>query len=332
MSTAITAIPQTAELAACEDLCADRHPAVVYIARLGERSQRVMRLALETIAEIASNGRHDLYALPWGALRYQHTAAIRALLMERFAPATANRHLAALRGVLKEAWKLGIMTAEDYHRAVELAPAKGETIPAGREVTAGELRALFAVCADDPSPAGARDAALLTVLYGAGLRRSEAIGLDVADYNTETGELQIRHGKGNKARLVYATNGGKAALDLWLCVHGECAGALLVPVNKGGRVLHRRLTDNAVTNALQKRARQAGVSRFSPHDLRRSYISHLLDAGADISTVQNLAGHSHVTTTQRYDRRGEHVKRKAAELIYVPFAEPKGGEIRQRTP
>ncbi|MBU0607973.1 MAG: tyrosine-type recombinase/integrase, partial [Armatimonadetes bacterium] len=263
----------------------------------------------------------DAMTCPWHELRYPHCAAVRAALEERYAPATANKHLAALRGVLKEAWRLGLVDGESYHRAVDLAGVRGSTLPAGRALAAAEVRALFEACADG-TPGGARDAALLALLYGALLRRSEAVALDLADYDPKAAALAVRHGKGRQERLAYLPAGGRAAVDGWLRVRGDDPGPLLVPVRKGGQVLLRRLSPQAVLGACQKRQRQApGVGPFSPHDLRRTSIGDLLDAGADLAAVQRLAGHAQVTTTTRYDRRPEGVKRKAAELLQVPFVD-----------
>ncbi len=241
------------------------------------------------------------------------------MLLERYQPATANKHLAALRGVLREAWQLGQIGAEDYHRGVNLSAVKATTLPRGRALTRRELRSLFGVCQQDGRPSGARDAALLAVLYGAGLRRSEVVTLDLADYELETGTLTVRAGKGRKDRIAYATNGSRAALTAWLTVRGMDHGALFWPVDQAGRMTARRMTSQSILEILERRARQARVARFSPHDLRRTFISDLLDAGADITTVAALAGHASVTTTSRYDRRGEQTKCRTAELLVVPF-------------
>jgi len=295
-----------------------QHPAAVYLARLAPRSRRTMKGSLQVVAALVGG---DFETLDWSALRYMHTQAIRAQLQDGCTPATANRHLAALRGVLKEAWRLGHMNAEDYHRARDLPGIKSETLPRGRALDIGELRALFVQCATNGGAGGARDAALLAIGYGGGLRRSELVALDLDDYRDE-GELRVLYGKGRKQRLVYLSNGARAAVDAWILIRGDEPGALLVPVKKGGAVDLRRMGEQSILDTLRRRARQAGVAEFSPHDLRRTYISHMLDNGADIATVRQLAGHSSVETTARYDRRGERTKQQASELLLVPYAPP----------
>jgi len=278
-----------------------------------------MRGALDTIAGLLSGGQADAEGLPWHQLRYRHTTAVRAALVEKYAPATANKHLAALRGVLKEAWRLGQMASDDFHRAVDLPGVKGSTLPKGRALSSGEIRALFEACADG-KPGGARDAAMVATLYGAGLRRSESVSLDLADYEPSTGALAVRAGKGRKARYAYLPAGGRAAMDAWIEVRGDEPGPLLCPVRKDGVVFVRRMSAQAVLYALRKRQEMApGVASFSPHDLRRTFIGDLLDAGADLAAAQRLAGHAQVGTTARYDRRPEEMKRRAAELLHVPF-------------
>jgi integrase len=100
---------------------------------------------------------------------------------------------------------------------------------------------------------------------------------------------------------------------------GSNPSSLFFPVNKGDRITPRRMTDQAILWLVRRRAEDADVSRFSPHDLRRTFVSDLLDAGADLSTTKRLAGHASEATTGRYDRRGEEAKKRAAQLLHVPY-------------
>jgi site-specific recombinase XerD len=295
----------------------DRHPVAVYLARLAPGSRRSQKSALETMADLLTGGRIGIEELPWHRLGYQHASALRAALAERYSPATANRYLAALRSVLREAWRLGLMNAEDLARATDLAPVKGERVPRGRALSRGELRALFESCREKTA-GNVRDAALLGVLYAAGLRRAEVVSLGVADYDPESGALVVR-GKGNKERITYIDDGAGEAMGEWLAVRGSEPGPIFCPVTQTGEVVIRGITDQAVYAILRSRAKKAKIRPFSPHDLRRSCVSDLLDAGVDISVVQQFVGHANIATTARYDRRGEHAKKRAAKSLHVPF-------------
>ncbi len=312
--------PNVHELARLNSQSLDQHPAVVYLASLSEGSRRTIFQSLQTIADLLSDGQLDVFSLDWGALRYQHTAAIRAQLAAMYKPATANKMLSALRQVLHHAWKLGQIPADDYRLARDIANVRGDTLPAGRDLGTGEIAALIGACEDDPSPAGARDAAIIALMYATGVRRASLVKLDLADYEARTGTLRVRGAKRNKEYLAYvAQDGAQRALADWLRLRGEAPGPLFWPVNRGGHMANRRLSAQAIYNMLLKRALQAGIDRFSPHDLRRTLAGDLLDAGADIVTVQRILGHSNTETTARYDRRPEGVKRKAANLIHVPY-------------
>jgi len=295
------------------------HPAAVYLASLSPGSRRCMTGALHLCARTLTKGRCDAWSLPWDEVRFSHTAALRSALADKYAPASVNQALAAWKGVLKAAWRLGLLDDRDYNRAIDVAGVKNQVPPRGRAASIGEVRALLDVCRDG-TPLGARDAALLALAYGTGLRRAEIVALDLVDYNRETGELLVRRGKGAKSRTAYVAGGAALALEAWLEVRGEADGPLLHPYYKGGHMTARRLCAQTVRDLLDKRVKQAGLESLSPHDLRRTFISELLEAGADLSVVQQLAGHASVATTTRYDRRGEKAKRKAVALLHVPFS------------
>jgi site-specific recombinase XerD len=114
-------------------------------------------------------------------------------------------------------------------------------------------------------------------------------------------------------------SGAAQAVQEWLSTRGAAPGPLFVPINKSSRLIPRRLSDKAIVHILKERATEAAIKAFSPHDLRRSFISGLLSSGVDLVTVSAMVGHAIVTTTAKYDRRGEEAKRQAAERLIIPF-------------
>lgn len=296
----------------------DQNPAAVYLASLNTKDgRRTMRQALDRMAELLT-GTPDAMQCRWGAVRFQHTMAMRSQLMEQYRPATVNKYLSALRGVLKAAWLLGQMDAESYQKAIAVKGIKNTTLPTGREVVSDEITALIAVCKEDDGPSRWRDIAMIAVLYGAGLRRAELVGLDMAQYDQRQGKLIVR-GKGQKERTAWLSKSINQTLVEWVNLRGAWAGPLFCPISKSHNIMSRRLTTQAVYYILQKRCEQADVSMdISPHDFRRTFVSDLLDRGVDIATVSRMAGHANVQTTARYDRRGEETKRDAAEKLQLP--------------
>jgi site-specific recombinase XerD len=225
--------------------------------------------------------------------------------------------------VLEQTWLLGQMSAEDYHRAARLAPIIGETLPAGRELLTEEIVALIQSCIEDRNPLGVRDAAIISIMFGAGLRREEVTTLNLDDYDSENAKLVIR-GKRSKQRVAYLGDGALAVLRDWLQLRGDSTGPLFLCVKRGGNLRpDRRLTPQAIYHLLQNRAKRAGIKSFTPHDLRRTFVGRLLDAGVDIAIVAKMAGHSNIQTTARYDRRPEEAKQRAAQLLQIPY--PKRG-------
>lgn len=248
-------------------------PAKAYLEQLGEGSRRTMREALAKLAHWASNGKCDAETLPWHLLRIEHTAALRTRLSANLAPATANKHLAALRGVLKQCWRHGDMSAEAYQRSIDIPPVRGSSPRKSVQLGPEELKRLSDACVGDGSPAGARDEALLALLYGASLRRSEAVALDFSDYDMETDELTVGGPNQREPRRFVANADARRALERWILIRGPEPGPLFNPVNKGGRIEYRRLSEQAIYIACQKRASEAGLPPTSPEDLRRADAS-----------------------------------------------------------
>ena len=291
-------------------------PAQLYLAGLSSGSQG-MGQCLDIIARLLDD-MYDADTYPWHEITYRDSMTIRIALTERYKPATVNKMLSTLRGVLKQAWRLGLMDADAYRRAADVENVRNSNLLSGRALAGEEIGKLFAACAD-ATPKGARDAALLAVLYGCGLRRGELARLDVEDFDTDDCSIVV-NGKGGKQRTVYLAETGCRYVETWLEQRGNVPGPLFCPVGQKGEVRITRLPGESVAYIIKRLQQTAEVDHFSAHDLRRSTVTHLLDAGVDVFTVQKLAGHADITTTARYDRRGEQAKRLAVQSLSLPVA------------
>lgn len=225
----------------------------------------------------------------------------------QLAPASVARMLASIRG-LHRFWAIEHVTTDDLSTYVAV-PKAVRRLP--KALSVEQVQALIAAAGTDEessltSSSQLCNVALTELLYGTGARISEVVGLDVDDLERALADSTVGLrliGKGDKERLVPLGSYARAAVEAWL-VRGRPALAgrakratpALLLNDLGGR-----LTRQSAFNRIRTAAKRAGiVSEVSPHSLRHSYATHLLDGGADIRVVQELLGHSSVTTTQMY--------------------------------
>jgi len=231
------------------------------------------------------------------------TRTLRAFLAwlhdQKYAKSTVARRLAAVRSFGKYLCRQGILVNNPADAL--RSPRQDKKLPHFLSTT--DVARLLAA-ASVATPLGRRDRAILETLYSAGVRVSELCGLDEADLAIDDGVFIVR-GKGRKERFAMLGDPARGAIRAWLAdrvalVAGRPAGApapTAVFLNRTGT----RLTTRSVGRLLDRYLRAAGLDpRTTPHTLRHSFATHLLDAGADIRGVQELLGHKSLTTTQIY--------------------------------
>ena len=214
-------------------------PAQIYLAGLSAGSRQGMGQSLDIIAGILTDD-HDAESFPWWEVTYRDSMSVRIALVERYKPASVNKMLSALRGVLKQTWRLGLIKADAYHRAADVENLRASNLLSGRALASEEIGKLFETCTSDATPKGARDAALLAVLYGCGLRRDELAGLDIEDFDSDDCSIVVQ-GKRGKQRTVYLTGRGCRYVEAWLCHRGDAPGPLFCPVDQTGEIRISRL-------------------------------------------------------------------------------------------
>jgi integrase len=203
----------------------------------------------------------------------------------------------------------GPLLRDHLERLLQVQGAPNEDAAPGRALSISEIRALVRAASSS-----ARDGAALALCYGAGLRRSEAVTLPVWADKVGVAPDGVVHvlGKGGKHREVPLGPRRLVEVRRWMVERIALAPkhTQLLCASSG-----RQLSAEGLDKVLVAVARRAGIARFTPHDLRRSYITHLLDRGVDVLTVSRLAGHNDPKTTALYDRRGAAARSAAAATL-----------------
>ncbi|RMG32126.1 MAG: tyrosine recombinase XerC [Planctomycetota bacterium] len=258
-----------------------------------------------TIKSYSEDLRHLLVYFEEEGLAPRHPSEISTAMLRGFvaylhacgyARSTVARRLASLRSFFRFCQRERLATSNPAQPL--RTPRTGRKLP--HFLTTEQIARLLEAPPTD-TPLGLRDRAILETLYAAGLRVAELVGLDVDDWDRDAGVLRVR-GKGRRERIAPIGSYATKALLRWLEVRrpdpsGGADAQRALFLNRFGR----RLTTRSVARMLEKYLAITGLDRItSPHTLRHSFATHLLDGGADLRSVQELLGHKSLTTTQIY--------------------------------
>ncbi|MBG8558944.1 tyrosine-type recombinase/integrase [Pseudomonas qingdaonensis] len=289
-----------------------------YLARLAPSSQLTMKYILQDAADRLDFEDIDIKEVPWHLLEPGHvTALVAALRADGYAPNTTSLYVNAIRGVMNEAWRLGLISQDQLLRMRTVKAAQGTRLPVGRNLKRTLIRELMEACAADPRPQGLRDAAVIALLYGTGMRKSESVNLDLKQIDFAERSLQVL-GKGNKQLIKYAPVWAFDKLNAWLefrrsqLPEGQADDTFLFNrIRRGSHITRERITKHAIYYIARQRGTQVGV-KIMPHDFRRSFITRVIEEH-DLSIAQKLAHHSNIQTTANYDMRDDNERRRAVD-------------------
>ncbi len=295
-----------------------RNPLTLYLTRLAPSSQLTMRYVLQDAADRLGFEDINLEDIDWHLLQPEHVIALVAALREDgYAPNTSSLYVNAVRGVMNEAWRLSLISQEHLLKMRTVKPASGTRLGQGRNLRRTLIREMMEVCAADPRPQGLRDAAVIGILYGSGMRKSESVNLDLAQINFDERSLRVI-GKGNKELIKYAPDWAFAKLQAWLAFRreqlkeGEQDDSFLFNrIRRGSHITRERITKHAIYYIARQRGEQVGV-KIMPHDFRRSFITRVIEEH-DLSIAQKLAHHTNIQTTASYDVRDDNERRRAVD-------------------
>lgn len=219
----------------------------------------------------------------------------------RLAPGTINLRLGAVRRLAYEAADCGLLSADLAAGIRRVRGLRKIGVRLGNWLSAEESKALW----EAPDPGGLkgkRDRALLALLLACGLRRHEAVSLNLRDLEQREGRWAIVDlvGKGGHVRTVPIPDWVREQLESWIRAAGICEGRIFRRVDRSGQIRGEHISEKAIWHIVRKSARRAGLPNVAPHDLRRTCARLCQSAGGELEQIQFLLGHVSIQTTERY--------------------------------
>lgn len=241
--------------------------------------------------------------------RYGREQSVKYVLAMR----SLLRHL-ALRGVADFELAMQVLEGTKVHRL--------SSDPKSLAFDAADLFRILQCCRYDASAtAGLRDLAMISLAATTGARRRELVGIAMADLDLERGEVQL-HVKGGGRRVAVLHRATADHLRRWIAVRGDEDGPLFPGLRRGGHLTAVAVSDHQFWKRLRSRSEEVGLDPpIAPHDLRRWFVTSLLDSGVDVFQVARLVGHARVQTTLRYDRRPLQRMREVVDRLGIPLFE-----------
>ena len=297
-------------------------PVVLYLERLAPSSRQTMRYVLQDAADRLGVEDVTIDEFPWHQLQPGHiTALVAALRADGYAPNTSSLYVNAIRGVMNQAWQQSLITQDHLLKIRAVKAGGGTRLSKGRNLRRTLIRELMDVCAADPRPQGLRDAAIIAILYGSGMRKSESVNLELSQINVAERSLQVM-GKGNKELIKFAPAWAFEKLEAWLAFRRahlpegvDDDDFLFNRIRRGNHITRERITKHAIYYIAKQRGKQVGVN-IMPHDFRRSFITRVIEE-YDVSIAQKLAHHANIATTVSYDMRDDNERRNATDRFIL---------------
>lgn len=277
-----------------------------YIRSLQSKSGRQsMQSTLDNIVRLLGGSQHQNY--DWSLLDNETVEFVKNELIEKdYAPATIRKYLAALRGVARYAWRSGAITHEAYLHITQVKVPRGSRVRAGRALELSEINHFYDFI-KTTTLSGKRNLSMFVLLVECGMRRGDLNILNCSSINWD--DFSLRYiAKGNKERITFLSKKAAEALMDYLNYHPYCQepdSPLFIPIRRNDNPVNKRLNVRSINKILDKCRKELGIHSFSPHDLRRTFATHLFDKGVDVKLVQDAMGHSQIATTVQYDRRQE---------------------------